>query len=118
MKRLLIALGALFVLLVGELTAPAAQADAAALQLSGYEVVGATNVPVAAGSTGATGVDCPADKRPLGGGVYAGDDGMRLIETFPLGAPFSPAGWTGTVFNGGGASTFDVYAICSPVPTD
>lgn len=114
MKRLLTALGALLVLVVGEMTAPTAQADAVVFPLSGYEVVSAT-VPVAAGATGATGVDCPEGKRPVGGGVNTGNDDMRLIESFPLGGAGDVTGWLGAVFNGGTDSVFDVYAVCARV---
>ena len=95
MTALVIALGA----------APAAAA------IPGYQVVGVTNQPVAAGATGSAVAECPAGKRVVGGGVYAGHDAMRLIESFPLGG--NPGGWLGGVFNGGGANIFDVYAICA-----
>jgi hypothetical protein len=78
---------------------------------NGYQVVGATNQPVAAGATGAARALCPVEKRVLGGGVYTGHDAMRLIESFPIGG--NPPGWWGGVFNGGAANVFDVYAICA-----
>jgi hypothetical protein len=113
MSGVLIVIVGIVVLLV----APTAQADVVAVRQSfGYEVVGVTNQLVAAGATGSAAVNCPAGKKPLGGGVYAGSNDMRLNESFPLGAPSSPSGWLGTVFNGdSNASVFDVYAICARV---
>jgi hypothetical protein len=81
---------------------------------NGYEVVGNTNQPVAAGATRAARALCPPAKRVLGGGVYTGHDAMRLIESYPVGG--TPSGWLGGVFNGGGANVFDVYAICARLP--
>jgi hypothetical protein len=81
-----------------------------AAAVPGYQVVGVTNQPLAQGATGAVAPLCSAGKRVLGGGVYTGQDDMRLIESFPLGGN---GGWLGGVFNGGGASVFDVYAICA-----
>lgn len=78
----------------------------------------AANVPVAVGTTSSAAGDRPAGKRPLGGGVSAGDD-LRLVETLPLKAPLSSTGWTGNVFNGGDASTtLDVFEVCAPVPSN
>jgi hypothetical protein len=83
---------------------------------TGYEEIGSTNQQVAAGGTGSVTVNCPAGKKPLGGGVTAGSTGIRLIESFPLSAPSNPSGWRGSVFNGGTvSSTFAVYAICASV---
>ena len=82
-----------------------------------YEVVGVTNQAVPAGQTAAAVVSCPAGAKPLGGGVYAGSDDVRVVESFPLGAPTSPSGWFATVANeGSNDSIFDVYAICAKVP--
>jgi len=81
----------------------------ASATVRGYEVVGVTNQPVAAGATGAALASCPAGKRVLGGGVYTGHDAMRVIESFPS----ADSGWFGAVSNGGDANVLDIYAVCA-----
>lgn len=78
-----------------------------------YEVVGVTNQSVAAGQAATAVAECPAGKKPLGGGVYAGSTDLRVVASFALGAPSSPTGWFGTVANQGGDTIFDVYVICA-----
>jgi hypothetical protein len=76
----------------------------------GYQVVPVVNQPVQAGATTGVAPLCPGGKRALGGGVDVAHAAMRLIESFPLGGN---AGWLGSVFNGGAASVYGVYAICA-----
>lgn len=78
-----------------------------------YEVVQVSSQPVSAGAT-ATVVDpCPTGKVPLGGGVYAATDDVRLVESFPQGRE-RRWGWVGTVANESLTdSSIDIYVICA-----
>ena len=104
----------LLAILVVLLSPEIANAAPNSLKRFDYEVVGVTNQAVGAGQTAVAVAECPAGKKPLGGGVYAGSSALRVVASFPLGAPSDPTGWFGTVANeGADDSIFDVYVICA-----
>jgi hypothetical protein len=61
--------------------------------------------------------DCPAGKKPLGGGVSSSDDlGVDILETAPDTQAGQAIGWSANLFNKSKANvTGYVWAICATV---
>ncbi|MCW3039374.1 MAG: hypothetical protein JWM31_1279, partial [Solirubrobacterales bacterium] len=92
-------------------------------------VVRSANFPVADKAAAEGFVSCKAGERATGGGAFFPNDALNtigngdaIVESVPTTPGFTggadgatPNGWYVSVNNGsgGGATTFDVYAICA-----
>jgi hypothetical protein len=84
---------------------------AGAAGVSGWEIVVGAPKTILAGQEGYASVNCPAGKRPIGGGGGTGDGGLAISNTGPI-----DTGWFVDAKNTvAGAIDLRAYAICAAV---
>jgi hypothetical protein len=78
--------------------------------VTGYEVVSVTSNPISSGLSPTTSANCPAGKRPLGGGAKnSAQFNFAFVESYP-----TATGWNVRAsFGGPGPATFTVFVICA-----
>jgi hypothetical protein len=87
----------------------------AGASLPNYEVVVARPATAPSGQAATSFAVCKSG-RPLGGGVHPGTRDLRVVESFPSGAPANAVGWSVTVANEGpNQDSFTVATVCADV---